>query len=94
MRGGTVNDIKQWRFLVTDWDDNTTYIGADGDETESEFSGTGREAIAEGERRANLWEARTGNLAAAIMRESRGLTHNVGLGITLKEKKCLEYLEI
>jgi hypothetical protein len=76
-----MNDIKQWRFWVTDWDDNTTYIdadgGPDGDETESEFSGTWREAIAEGERRANLWETRTGNLAAKITRESRGLTHNV-----------------
>lgn len=70
------DERKRWRFWVTDWDDNTTYVdahgGPDGDEPEAEFIGTGHEAISEGDRRAALWETATGNIAAKITRESRG----------------------
>lgn len=68
--------VKLWRFWVTDWDDNVTYVdaggGPDGDEQEAEFKGTAHEAIAEGERRTALWESRTERLAAKITRDSRG----------------------
>lgn len=67
---------KRWRFYVEDFDDNTEYLdadgGPDGEEPEAEFVGTSEEAMAEGDRRANLWESRTGFLAAKITRESRG----------------------
>ena len=71
-----MEEVKFWRFWVTDWGDNVTYIdadgGPDGDKPEAEFIGTGQEAIAEGDRRVDLWERRTGNLAAKITRDSRG----------------------
>ncbi len=71
-----MNEVKRWRFWVTDWDDNVTYVdangGPDGDEPDAEFIGTGHDAIAEGDRRAGLWETRTGRLMAKITRESRG----------------------
>ena len=69
--------IKRWRFWVTDFDDNVTYVdvdgGPDGDEQEAEFIGTGHAAISEGDRRVTLWETRTGKIAAKITRDSRGV---------------------
>ena len=45
---------KRWRFWVTDFDDNATYVdadgGPDGDAPEAEFIGTGHEAISDGDR--------------------------------------------
>ncbi len=71
-----MNETKRWRFWVTDFDDNVTCIdadgGPDGDDPSAEFVGAGHDAISEGDRRAGLWEARTGRLAAKITRESRG----------------------
>lgn len=69
--------VKRWRFHVTDWDDNVTWLdargGPDGDESAAEFVGTGHEAIREGDRRASLWEQSTGRTAAKITRESFGV---------------------
>lgn len=68
--------VKRWRFHVTDFDDNVTWLdaagGPNGEERAAEFGGTGHEAIDEGDRRSVLWENRTGQLADKITRESYG----------------------
>lgn len=68
--------IKRWRFGVTDFDDNETMVdsdgGPDGDEPAAEFFGDSSAAIAEGDRRALLWENRTGGIAAKVTRYSHG----------------------
>ena len=68
--------IKRWRFWVTDFEDNVTYVdadgGPDGDKQQSEFGGDGHAAITECDRRVTLWETKTGRFAAKITRESRG----------------------
>jgi hypothetical protein len=86
--------VKRWRFHVTDFDDNVHWLdangGPDGDEKEAEFIGTGNEAIAEGDRRSDLWERRTGGLAAKITRESRGLAHGVRVARIVQCAGCGE----
>lgn len=68
---------RRWRFCVTDFDDNDTYLdkegGPDGEEADAVFIGDSMGAMAEGDRRANLWENKTGNIAARICRDSLGL---------------------
>jgi hypothetical protein len=68
--------IKRWRFGVTDFDDNETMVdsdgGPDGDEPAAEFVGDSSAAIDEGDRRALLWENRTGGIAAKVTRYSHG----------------------
>lgn len=68
--------IKRWRFVIEDWGDQCVYVdsegGLNGDEPEAEFVGTSRQAMREGDRRCDLWEARTGRVAARITRESYG----------------------
>ena len=69
--------IRRWRFSVTDFDDNVAHLDADGgpngDEPSAEFNGSAAAAMVEGDRRADLWEARTGKLAAKITRDSYGV---------------------
>ena len=72
----TDTEIKRWRFVVSDWDDQDVYVdgegGPDGDEKEAEFVGTSHQAMQEGDRRCDLWESRTGRMAARVTRESYG----------------------
>lgn len=69
--------IKCWRFCVEDFNGRTTYLDADGepngDTVAAEFIGTSAQACDEGDRRADVWEAKTGNDVAKITRESRGV---------------------
>jgi hypothetical protein len=69
--------LKRWRFWIEDFDGNVEFIdqsgGPDGDDPSAEFVGSGHDAIAEGDRRANLWECRTRQVAAKLVRESRGV---------------------
>lgn len=71
-----VEQVKRWRFMVTGWDDHAVYVDADGgpngDEPAAEFIGNFRQAQAEGDRRSELWEERTGLAAARITCESHG----------------------
>lgn len=68
---------RRWLFKVTDWDDEESYLDADGkagsDDDLPEFVGTYTEAAREGECRADRWENREGTLAATITLESRGM---------------------
>lgn len=72
----TDTEIKRWRFMVEDWGDESVYVdaegGPDGDEPEAEFVGTSHQAMQEGDRRCDLWEARSGRMAARVTRESYG----------------------
>ena len=72
----TDSGIKRWRFMIEDWGDQSLYVdsegGPNGDEPEAEFVGTSRQAMHEGNRRCDLWEARTGCMAARVTRESYG----------------------
>lgn len=71
-----MSDTKRWRFRVQDFNDDVTYLDADGgpngDDKEAEFIGDHHAAMTEADRRSDLWEARTGKLAAKITRESQG----------------------
>lgn len=70
------NEVKRWRFCVENLDEECWYLdaagGVNGNERDAEFIGTSQEAEAEGERRCELWETATGDLAARITRESCG----------------------
>lgn len=72
----TDTEIKRWRFMVSDLDDHAVYVdaegGPNGDEQEAEFVGTSLQASLEGDRRCDLWEMRTGRMAARVTRESYG----------------------
>lgn len=70
----TDTGIKRWRFMIEDWDGNVVYVDGEGgpDGDEQEFVGTSHQAIQEGDRRCDLWEARTGLMAARVTRESCG----------------------
>lgn len=71
-----MDQVKRWRFYVESLDGDVAYIdangGPDGDVPDAEFIGTSREALAEGDRRCDLWERNTGWMVATITRESHG----------------------
>ena len=50
--------------------------GGTDDEAEAEFVGTSHQAMQEGDRRCDLWESRTGRMAARVTRESYGPPNN------------------
>ena len=69
-------DKRRWQFCVTDFNGIDTYLdkdgGPDGEEPTAVFIGTSMEAMAEGDRRADIWEIMTGNIVARICRNSLG----------------------
>lgn len=69
-------EIKRWRFMIEDFSDQSVYVdsegGLNGDEPDAEFIGTSLQASLEGDRRCDLWEMRTGRMAARVTRESYG----------------------
>ena len=68
--------MPRYRYLFSVEDENgeTEYLDANGTSRDSDefFIGTGAEADVEGNRRADLWERRTGRWACRVFFERRG----------------------
>lgn len=67
--------VRRWRFMLSDWDDLAVYVdaegGPDGDAPVAEFVGNLMQAQTEGDRRAEMWEQRTGVSVARVTCESQ-----------------------
>jgi len=70
--------VRRWYFTVDDFDDDTEYLGPDGesiDDAEAKrnlFTGTNAEAAGEADRRANRWETRKDCCASRVTYHSMG----------------------
>ena len=58
--------IRRWRFLAEDENGDSAYVGSD-------FFGSEDQAIAEGDRRADEYEQKTGSLAVKVTRYTCGV---------------------
>lgn len=67
-----------WVFTVVDWDGNRAIVNGAGQEQADKkpFYGTEREAAAEADLRADLWEARNNKQCARVVYESCGVTYD------------------
>lgn len=76
-------DLRKWRFWVENFDDDTLYVGADGnpdpDELAPPFVGTFAQAAHEADRRCDLYEARPSSFTVAkVVYESVGRVETAG----------------